>query len=57
MILLLERWNVAYEKVNYKTDYPTDAPTNLSVNNFKTIYVWSKIWHLVEAIPLYVEKL
>ena len=33
-----KKWNVSYEKVDYKVDNPTDAPTNLSVNNFKTIY-------------------
>jgi hypothetical protein len=38
-----KKWNVSYEKVDYKVDNPTDAPTNLSVNNFKTIYVWSKL--------------
>jgi hypothetical protein len=36
------KWNVSYEKVDYKVDNPTDAPTNLSVNKFKTIWVWSK---------------
>jgi hypothetical protein len=36
------KWNVSYEKVDYKVDNPTDAPTNLSVNNFKKIWVWSK---------------
>jgi hypothetical protein len=37
-----KKWNVSYEKVDYKVDNPADAPTNLSVNNFKTIWVWSK---------------
>jgi hypothetical protein len=31
------KWNVVYEKTDYRTDYPTDAPTNL-----KTDYPTSK---------------
>jgi hypothetical protein len=31
-----KKWNVSYEKTNYKTDHRTDYPTDLSVNNTKT---------------------
>jgi hypothetical protein len=37
------KWNVAYEKTNYKTDHRTDYPTDLSVNNFKTVKLLAKI--------------
>jgi hypothetical protein len=32
MILLLRKWNVVYEKTDYKVDNPTDAPTGLRTN-------------------------
>jgi hypothetical protein len=37
-----KKWNVSYEKTNYKTDHRTDYPTDLSVNNTKTSYLWTK---------------
>jgi hypothetical protein len=30
-----KKWNVTYEKTDYKTDYPVNAPTDLPVNNTK----------------------
>jgi hypothetical protein len=50
-----KKWNVSYEKTNYKTDHRTDYPTNLSVNNFKTIRVPSKLSGGNAMVPREVE--
>jgi len=36
------KWNVVYEKTDYKVDNPVNAPTNLPVNNVKTVRVLGK---------------